>query len=559
MIQGSGVPFRVSTFLLKTLPNLFHLIPLQAVLCSCFIPLWSGIIPPKFHGVSYMDGGLSNNLLVLDEQTVTISPFAGESDICPQDDFGAYMQLTIANTSIAVTPANMYRIQSILFPPHPEVMSKMCQQGFDDALRFLQRNNIISCLRCVAIQSSFSVTESEDCKALSDSGYEHEYDGCRDCEERRELAVLDPLPDPVAQAIQEAIDQVNNGLMNWLFKHKPVKILSFLTIPWVLPFDIAIVIIVKLHRQLPWIKNELKSSLHNLLSFARSIVLQMDGSKKHLYSAQFDCKLAVTEYDYKTEHLPASHVLGSGGSCSPLINPSSNPQQTVIPDSGLAASRKASLVKRSQTFGGRKKSALSREPSRMGSLRHQQLQRKSYAGSEFVLNMQNRRVSMMAEDGMSSCAPPERVITSMNLGLTLDLSGSKSGKSSSLASLSSSHSNLLVDTQDMAINESCVHEPPDVIETLKNLSEDLSTPEREISAISLANRALHLERVNSIDHLDHHDDGFERILAAAKDQEALMTYYYMDEKNQVKITQIFNLPTEQNAEVISCDELQSKW
>lgn len=501
-----------------------------------------------------MDGGLSNNLLVLDEQTVTISPFTGESDICPQDDYGAYMQLTIANTSIAVTPSNIYRIQSILFPPHPEVMSKMCQQGFDDALRFLQRNNIISCLRCVAIQSSFSVTESEsDCKGLNDSGYDHEYDGCRDCQERRELAVLDPLPDPVAQAIQDAIDQVNNGLMNWLFKHKPVKILSFLTIPWVLPFDIAIVIIVKLHRQIPWIRHELKSSLYNLLNFARSLVLEMEGSKKHLYSAQFDCKLAVTEYDYKTEHLPTSRSVGSG---SPVIgHPSKLETVNPVPTTVL---RNPSALKRSQTFGGRKKSTFSREPTRIGSFKQQQLQRKSYAGSEYVLNKQNRRVSMMAED-VSSCTPPERVITSMNLGLTLDLTGSKSGKSSSRASVSSSHSNLFVDTQDMGINDECVHEPPDVIETLKNLSEDLSTPEREISAISLANRALHLERVNSVDNLDHHDDSFERILSAAKDQDALMTYYYMDEKNQVKITQIFNLPSDQDPSDMTCDELQSKW
>lgn len=529
----------------------------QAILCSCFIPVWSGIIPPKFHGVSYVDGGFSNNLVVLDEQTVTISPFSGESDICPQDDFGAYMQLTIANTSIAVTPSNMYRISSILFPPHPEVMSKMCQQGFDDALRFLQRNNIISCLRCVAIQSSFSVTESDQCKGFNDSGYEHEYDGCQDCQERRELAVLDPLPDPVAQAIQEAIDQVNNGLINWLFKHKPVKILSFLTIPWVLPFDIAIVIIVKLHRQLPWIKHELKSSLQNLLTFARSIVLKMEGSKKHLYSAQFDCKLAVTEYDYKTEHSPTSRLVGSGASGSSLITCPPYGSQTVISEP-IPVSRKTAAIKRSQTFAGRKKCVFSRESNRIGSFKQQQLQRKSYAGSEFILNKQNRRVSMMAED-ISSCNPPERVITSMNLGLTLDLSGSKSGKSSSRTSISSNHSNLFVDTQDMGLNDGNINERPDVIETLKNLSEDLSTPEREISAISLANRALHLERVNSHDHLDHHDDSFERILSAAKDQEALMTYYYMDEKNQVKITQIFNLPTDQDPALMTCDELQSKW
>lgn len=59
---------------------------LQALLASAFIPFFSGLIPPKFHGVRYMDGGFSDNLPTLDENTITVSPFCGESDICPRDD-----------------------------------------------------------------------------------------------------------------------------------------------------------------------------------------------------------------------------------------------------------------------------------------------------------------------------------------------------------------------------------------------------------------------------------------------------------------------------------------
>jgi predicted patatin/cPLA2 family phospholipase len=80
---------------------------LQAILCACFIPGknifklshlntkprmlfnligFSGILPPKFHGIRYMDGAFSDNLPLLDENTVTVSPFAGETDICPRDD-----------------------------------------------------------------------------------------------------------------------------------------------------------------------------------------------------------------------------------------------------------------------------------------------------------------------------------------------------------------------------------------------------------------------------------------------------------------------------------------
>lgn len=59
---------------------------MDALLASAFIPIFSGILPPRFKGVRYMDGGFSDNLPTLDENTITVSPFCGESDICPRDD-----------------------------------------------------------------------------------------------------------------------------------------------------------------------------------------------------------------------------------------------------------------------------------------------------------------------------------------------------------------------------------------------------------------------------------------------------------------------------------------
>lgn len=59
---------------------------LQALLCACWIPCFSGFLPPKFQGERYMDGAFSDNLLVLDQNTITVSPFCGESDICPRDE-----------------------------------------------------------------------------------------------------------------------------------------------------------------------------------------------------------------------------------------------------------------------------------------------------------------------------------------------------------------------------------------------------------------------------------------------------------------------------------------
>lgn len=33
----------------------------------------------------------------------------------------------------------------------------MCKQGFDDALKFLQRNNMISCTKCLTVQRTISI------------------------------------------------------------------------------------------------------------------------------------------------------------------------------------------------------------------------------------------------------------------------------------------------------------------------------------------------------------------------------------------------------------------
>lgn len=52
-------------------------------------------------------------------------------------------------------------------------------------------------------------------------------------------ALVSNMPDSVLNKFQEAIDKANNGLLNWLFKHRGMKLLSVLSLPYTLPADVV--------------------------------------------------------------------------------------------------------------------------------------------------------------------------------------------------------------------------------------------------------------------------------------------------------------------------------
>ncbi|XP_052738212.1 uncharacterized protein LOC112053492 isoform X2 [Bicyclus anynana] len=212
---------------------------LQALLASCFVPVFSGMLPPRFHGIRYMDGGFSDNLPVLDENTITVSPFCGESDICPRDVSSQLFHVNIANTSIELSRQNINRFARILFPPKPEVLSNMCKQGFDDALRYLHSNKLISCTRCLEVQTTFRLQD-----VLDDSAYEYDPE-CEQCKTHREVALVDDLPDTVMTIFQQAIDSANTGIVNWVMRQRGMRCVSLLTLPYRVPVDIMYATVTK--------------------------------------------------------------------------------------------------------------------------------------------------------------------------------------------------------------------------------------------------------------------------------------------------------------------------
>jgi len=75
-----------------------------------------------------------------DGTTITISPFGGESDICPNDIHKSQTHFDWSNTSIQFTSHNIYRVSRAMFAADNDVLSDICRQGYRDTLKYLNNN-----------------------------------------------------------------------------------------------------------------------------------------------------------------------------------------------------------------------------------------------------------------------------------------------------------------------------------------------------------------------------------------------------------------------------------
>ncbi|XP_039941871.1 omega-hydroxyceramide transacylase-like [Hirundo rustica] len=95
---------------------------IQAVLCSCFIPLYFGFSPPRFRGVRYVDGELAMwRADFVSRSTITISALAGEYDICPKDGPAAFLTFQLSDCILQISKTNIGRLVYIFQPPSRQV------------------------------------------------------------------------------------------------------------------------------------------------------------------------------------------------------------------------------------------------------------------------------------------------------------------------------------------------------------------------------------------------------------------------------------------------------
>lgn len=111
---------------------------LDALACSCFIPLFSGNMALYFRGKPYLDGGLTNNLPIIDRETITVSPFAGKTkNIAPIDDVDNKLT-KISREQVEMSTQNLDRLIRALRVSTEKQLDSDFKQGFKHAELFLK-------------------------------------------------------------------------------------------------------------------------------------------------------------------------------------------------------------------------------------------------------------------------------------------------------------------------------------------------------------------------------------------------------------------------------------
>ncbi|XP_055045087.2 patatin-like phospholipase domain-containing protein 2 [Misgurnus anguillicaudatus] len=165
---------------------------IKALLCSCFVPLYSGTIPPQYKGEHYMDGGFTNIQPFEDSSpTLTISPFAGEMDICPSDTSTTLCDVIIQQLSFYCSLPNFIRLIDAMFPRDWRILKKAFYSGYQDTIYFLQRSRALQLYPDNRIESDVSDDSGTSDSLSSDHWMLTQTDSAEEQDQQEEFQKMD--------------------------------------------------------------------------------------------------------------------------------------------------------------------------------------------------------------------------------------------------------------------------------------------------------------------------------------------------------------------------------
>ncbi|XP_031214149.1 patatin-like phospholipase domain-containing protein 5 isoform X1 [Mastomys coucha] len=256
---------------------------IQALVCSLYFPLYCGMIPPAFRGERFIDGALSNNLPFSScPTTITVSPFNGTVDICPQSTSHNLFELTAFNASFQISTRNFFQGVISLFPPKPEVVADYCRQGYLDALRFLERRGLTK-------EPVLWSLVSKEPPGLVEGprGTDHDQGQKAGPTVRWDIpnVLVKDVPD-FEQLSPELEAALRKACKRDFWAHiqcsVPGKVLTYLLLPCTLPFEYVYFRSRRLMQWLPevpddlyWMQGLLKSTALQVYSMAKSWLLRL--------------------------------------------------------------------------------------------------------------------------------------------------------------------------------------------------------------------------------------------------------------------------------------------
>ncbi|XP_031422408.1 patatin-like phospholipase domain-containing protein 2 [Clupea harengus] len=301
---------------------------IQALLCSCFIPMYCGVIPPSYKGVHYVDGGLTNiQPTQTTGYTLTISPFAGGMDICPQDDTSPSCDFVVNGQCFHPTLLNLFRATTALYPRDWKVLSEAYVNGYQDGVQYLQHHGIIQ-------QKQNLVTR------LHSNSVTRTIEGKFPLPEENEIEEHDERPAPKAtpqdrEGIQRLVnapwglnilEQALNsntpgwiqnvflydmslfGLMGFFSLYFPIRLFTILLISCILPFWVIFMVTYRFLRWIIfapmavfWLWQDLKQIVFFVNNFILSTVKQNLRNRLLLFLSLLPSLEVNTEYENSTE------------------------------------------------------------------------------------------------------------------------------------------------------------------------------------------------------------------------------------------------------------------